>query len=133
MQPAEPTIISNSGTAPVEAKEKRTNWPVILLTLTTLLFAGLAVFFGIEYFKAKSSQHIEGEPGISVGDNTPSAPLNGGEITNGAGDVSDTSAARDRVLTFDKTKMQNAVAGVNYAMVTNRCENDVDEHGSALG
>lgn len=49
MQPTtEPNIISSGVSA--EMKEKRINWPVTVLTLTTLLFAGLAVLFGVQYF-----------------------------------------------------------------------------------
>ena len=67
MQPTEPTIISNAGTAPVETKEKRTNWSVIILTLTTLLFAGLAVFFGVQYFtnERRDSQSVSDSSQVS--------------------------------------------------------------------
>lgn len=59
MQPATEPIITSSVVS-AEMKEKQINWPVIILTLTTLLFAGLAVFFGVQCFtnEGRNSQSI---------------------------------------------------------------------------
>lgn len=52
-------IVNNSVVAepePVQEK-KKVNVPAILFGITTLIFAGLAVYFGMEYFKPKSGQN----------------------------------------------------------------------------
>ena len=52
-------IVNNSVVAepePVQEK-KKVNIPAILFGITTLIFAGLAVYFGMEYFKPKSGQN----------------------------------------------------------------------------
>lgn len=52
-------VVNNSVAAepePVQEK-KKVNVPAILFGITTLIFAGLAVYFGMEYFKPKSGQN----------------------------------------------------------------------------
>lgn len=74
MQPTAPTITSSaSSIAPTEPKEKRTNLPTIILTLTTVIFAGLALFFGIKYLGAGSDASPEAD--------APSGDDSSGETT----------------------------------------------------
>lgn len=62
MQPeAEPKITSNITSNDVPQK-KRANVPATMLALTTVVFAGLAVFFGINYFAPKTDRPAESGP-----------------------------------------------------------------------
>ena len=117
MEPTAPNIISNN-IAP-GAQKKSKNTPIIILGIIAVLSAGLATYFGIQYFMnidvAKTESSTEqSKPEVS-GDETK-----------------DDATIEENLLTFDVSKMQNAVENVGYTQVTNNCQNDVDEHASAL-
>ena len=57
MAPSQAMVNTSAVPEPEPVQEKRrVNVPAILFGITTLIFAGLAVYFGMEYFKPKGGQ-----------------------------------------------------------------------------